>query len=107
LDEIGVEKIVALTDRARNEPRDLYDVWYLTSEDHVDLAMLTCAIDSKLEFRGRSRDTMSEEFKKKEARYEKLWSPRLGSQLAVLPPFDDVFRSVRSSLRAAELIRGR
>ena len=41
LDEIGVEKVVALTDRARNEPRDLYDVWYLTSEDHVDLAMLT------------------------------------------------------------------
>lgn len=29
LDEIGIEKVVALTDRARNEPRDLYDVWYL------------------------------------------------------------------------------
>ena len=106
LDEIGVEKIVALTDRARNEPRDLYDVWYLTSEDHVDLATLTSEIDSKLEFRGRSRDTMGEEFKKMEARYKKLWSPRLGSQLAVLPPFDDVFRSVRSSLREAELFRG-
>jgi len=106
LDEIGVEKIVALTDRTRNEPRDLYDVWYLTSEDHVDLAMLTSEIDSKLEFRGRSRDTMGEEFKNKEARYKKLWSPRLGSQLAVLPPFDDVFRSVRSSLREAELFRG-
>ncbi len=26
LDEIVVEKIVALTDRARNEPRDLYDI---------------------------------------------------------------------------------
>ncbi len=56
LDEIGVEKVVALTDRARNEPRDLYDVWYLTSEEHVDLAMLIPEIDSKLEFRGRSRD---------------------------------------------------
>jgi uncharacterized protein len=30
LDEIAVEKIVALGDRARNEPRDLYDIWYLT-----------------------------------------------------------------------------
>ena len=29
LDEIGVEKTVALTDRVRNEPRDLYDVWFL------------------------------------------------------------------------------
>jgi len=52
LTEIGVEKVVALTDRARNEPRDLYDVWYLTTEEHVDLAMLISEIDSKLEFRG-------------------------------------------------------
>ena len=104
LDEICVEKVVALTDRARNEPRDLYDVWYLTSKDHVDLATLVSEIDRKLEFRGRSRDTMGEEFKKKEARYKKLWRTRLGSQMAELPPFDDVFRSVRRSLRAAELI---
>jgi predicted nucleotidyltransferase component of viral defense system len=68
LDEIGVEKIVALTDRARNEPRDLYDVWYLTSIEHVDLAMLISEIDSKLEFRGRARDTIGEEFERKEAR---------------------------------------
>ncbi len=104
LDEIGVEKVVALTDRARNEPRDLYDVWYLTSEEHVDLAMLIPEIDSKLEFRGRSRDTMGEELEKKEARYKKLWNTRLDSQMAVLPPFDNVFPSVRRSLRAAGLV---
>jgi predicted nucleotidyltransferase component of viral defense system len=104
LDEIGVEKIVALTDRARNEPRDLYDAWYLTSQEHIDLAMLISEIDRKLEFRGRSRDTIGEEFERKEARYKKLWTARLGSQMAELPAFDDVFRSVRSSLRAARLI---
>ena len=32
LEEISAEKVVALTDRARNEPRDLYDLWYLTSQ---------------------------------------------------------------------------
>jgi predicted nucleotidyltransferase component of viral defense system len=104
LDEIGVEKVVALTDRARNEPRDLYDVWYLTSEEHVDLAMLMPEIESKLEFRGRSRDEMGKEFKKKEARYQKLWSTRFSSQMAELPPFDAVYRSVRRSLFAAGLI---
>jgi len=30
LNEIAAEKVVALQDRARNEPRDLYDLWYLT-----------------------------------------------------------------------------
>lgn len=31
LEEIAAEKMVALSDRARNEPRDLYDLWYLIS----------------------------------------------------------------------------
>ena len=38
LGEIMAEKVVALTDRARNEPRDLYDIWHLVDEGHVDLA---------------------------------------------------------------------
>ena len=99
LDEIGVEKVVALTDRARNEPRDLYDIWYLTKEEHIDLLMLIQEIESKLEFRGRNRDTMTESFEKKEARYKKLWNTRLGSQMAELPPYDEVLRSVRRTMR--------
>jgi predicted nucleotidyltransferase component of viral defense system len=87
LDEIAVEKVAALTDRARTEPRDLYDVWYLTTEAHVDLALLAHELDSKLEFRGRSRDGMNEELARKEARYKKLWSIRLGAQMAQIPPF--------------------
>lgn len=104
LNEIGVEKVVALTDRARNEPRDLFDVWYLTSGGHIDLPMLIQEIDSKLEFRGRNRDTLSEDLEKKEARYKRLWSTRLGSQMSELPPYDNVFRSVRRTMRAAGLL---
>jgi len=104
LDEIAVEKVVALTDRARNEPRDLYDVWYLTSEQHVDLAMLTPELESKLEFRGRTREGMGEEFVSKQMRYKKLWTARLGSQMAELPHFDEVYRSVRRIMRAAGLL---
>jgi len=104
LDEIAVEKIVALTDRARNEPRDLFDVWFLTGEGHVDLAMLTPEIEKKLEFRDRAMEGMREEFKRKEARYRKLWATRLGSQMAELPPFNDVFRSVLRSMRSAGLM---
>ena len=104
LEEIIVEKIVALTDRARNEPRDLYDIWYLTSEAHVDLTMLTPEIDSKLEFRNRTRDGFSEELARKEKRYKKLWVARLGAQMADLPPFDQVYRAVSRAMRSAELM---
>jgi predicted nucleotidyltransferase component of viral defense system len=104
LAEIAVEKIVALTDKARNEPRDLYDLWYLTREGHVDLGTLAAEIDAKLAFRGRTRDAMTAELAAKHARYEKLWTVRLGQQMATLPPFDEVFRTVRRSLRRAGLI---
>jgi predicted nucleotidyltransferase component of viral defense system len=44
LNEIATEKVVALSDPARNEPRDLYDLWYLTNEAGVDLRQLVPAI---------------------------------------------------------------
>lgn len=104
LDEIAVEKFAALTDRARNEPRDLYDLWYLTSEKHVDLSMLIPEIEQKLAFRDRSRKGVNDELARKEPRFKKLWDTRLSQQMSSLPPFEDVFRSVCRTMRAAELL---
>ncbi|HOW88517.1 MAG TPA: nucleotidyl transferase AbiEii/AbiGii toxin family protein [Candidatus Omnitrophota bacterium] len=101
LDEIASEKVVALSDRARNEPRDLYDLWHLTSNQHVDIAEIFDAIGEKLTFRKRSSDTVGEEFSKKEARLKKLWSERLSAQVSVLPEFDEVYRTVKRELRQA------
>lgn len=104
LEEIALEKIVALTDRARNEPRDLYDVWYLTSESHVDLFSLRPEIERKLNFRGRIIEGISEELLRKEPRYRRLWKTRLAPQMVALPPFDEVHRAVRRSFRDAGLM---
>ena len=54
LNEIATEKIVALQDRARNEPRDLYDLWFLTSHAGVDIGHLIVAITEKYAFRRRT-----------------------------------------------------
>jgi len=104
LDEILVEKLVALTDPARNEPRDLYDVWYLTAKKDLDMFVLTPEITNKLGFRGRALADMGDAFVKKEARLGKLWQIRLANQMATLPHFEEVYRSVRRSLRTAGLM---
>lgn len=62
LKEILSEKVVALTDRARNEPRDLYDVWYLTERENMTISLLIPEITGKLEFRGRELESLGEEF---------------------------------------------
>jgi len=104
LEEIATEKTVALMDRARNEPRDLYDLWYLTEHgSHIDLGELTTAISSKLVFRGQSLESLREQLARKEARLRASWNPRLGGQMAILPEFDRVFRAVRRAFRRAGL----
>jgi hypothetical protein len=103
LDEIGVEKAVALMDRARNEPRDLYDAWHLTERSHIELNHLKGAIEEKLAFRNKKLDDVRGELSAKEARLKKLWETRLSAQMASLPQFDEVYRSVRRVFRQAGL----
>jgi predicted nucleotidyltransferase component of viral defense system len=103
LAEIATEKTVALADRARNEPRDLYDLWRLTTNQGIELDHLVEAIRQKLEFRSKACAGIEPAILQKEARLKALWSRRLAYQMSKLPPFDEVFRAVRRTLRQANL----
>jgi predicted nucleotidyltransferase component of viral defense system len=100
LKEIATEKVVALQDRARNEPRDLYDLWFLTTRAGIELRDLTGAIAEKLRFREKEIAGLEDRIFAKEARLRTLWNSRLGHQMEALPQFDEVFRAVRRELRA-------
>jgi predicted nucleotidyltransferase component of viral defense system len=104
LSEIAAEKVVALLDAARNEPRDLYDIWFLAGDGYVDLGDLTHAMERKWQFRGKRPADPREALDSKEARYKKLWDMRLAAQMAELPEFAEVFRLVRRALRDAGII---
>jgi hypothetical protein len=68
LNEIATEKIVALQDRARNEPRDLYDLWFLTSRAGIQIGDLVGAITDKLRFREKEIAGLEDRILAKEAR---------------------------------------
>jgi predicted nucleotidyltransferase component of viral defense system len=103
LGEICAEKTIALADRARNEPRDLYDLWYLTTHQGVEMNHLTDAICEKLDFRGKKCAGIEDAILRKEQRLRALWSTRLAYQMSTLPQFEEVFRAVRRTLRQADL----
>ncbi len=103
LEEIATEKTLALADRARNEPRDLFGLWHLTSGEGLGLGPLTGAMRQKLEFRGKPYEGIADAIRNKEARLRALWSKRLAYQMTTLPEFDDVFRAVLRTLRQADL----
>lgn len=104
LKEIAAEKVVALMTKARNEPRDLFDIWYLLDEGHIDLRDVLHAVEKKWEFRGKNMADVRKEFATKEARYRKLWIPRLSAQVINLPEFETVYRAVHRSLRQSGVI---
>ncbi|MDP3017564.1 MAG: nucleotidyl transferase AbiEii/AbiGii toxin family protein [Deltaproteobacteria bacterium] len=101
LHEIAAEKIVAIFDPARNEPRDLYDLWFLVSHDFLKLGELIDAVGQKMHSRGKDLANTHEIFIRKEARLKKLWESRLSSQMAELPKFDQVHRRVVREFRQA------
>jgi uncharacterized protein len=103
LNEIASEKVMALGDKARNEPRDLYDLWFLTAHAGVDLSHLLGAITDKLRFREKEIAGLEDRILGKEARLKSRWSNRLGQQIDALPAFDEVFRAVRRELPPAGL----
>jgi predicted nucleotidyltransferase component of viral defense system len=101
LNEIATEKVVALQDRARNEPRDLYDLWFLTAHAGVEIGHLIGAITEKIRFRKRDITGIEARILAKEARLKMLWGSRLGHQMEALPEYDEVFRTLRRELRQA------
>ena len=103
LKEIVAEKVVALMDPARNEPRDLYDLWFLESNGPVRLDDLVCAVEEKLDFRGKKFSDVDGVFRTKESRYKRLWEGRLSAQMRKLPEFEQVYREVQRALRQAGL----
>ena len=102
-----MEKIAAVSDRARNEPRDLYDLWYLLDHHKFWLLGMMPELEKKLAFRGRSATDVWQGVTLKEDRLRRLWEPRLSRQLSELPSFERAFREVSRQLREAQLNHGR
>lgn len=103
IEEIVVEKLLALSDRARNEPRDLYDLWYLFDVTDLRIAELRAELDAKLALRQRTMAGIEQAIAAKQDRLRRLWTNRLAHQMSQLPSYDDVFREVLRAVRAADL----
>ena len=97
--EICSEKIIALLDNARNEPRDLYDIWYLCYNKHIKIGKLKNIIEKKCEFRNMHLSDIINNLEFKESKLRKTWNLRLGKQVLSLPEFESVYRYVKREIR--------
>ena len=107
LEEIVVEKTLAVTDSARREPRDLYDLWYIFDSGLVaDPELMVEGLSRKLASRpGRNADVLVPKLDNAERVLRKAWANRLSAQVSMLPVFDGCFRRVRRSLSRFDELR--
>lgn len=105
--EIVVEKTLAVTDNARREPRDLYDLWFILSEGHVLYpAELVAGLNLKLASRaGRENDVLAPRLEKVKSSLKSSWEKRLGVQVEMLPVFDDCYRTVHKLMNEFDACR--
>ncbi len=103
LEEICAEKMRTLLQRT--EPRDLYDVWRILSEqaDEIDTQTLAATLRAKCDHRGvsftRASTILSPERVRK---YQTAWERRLREQMPDIPPLETVVRETRRLLREFE-----
>lgn len=103
LEEILIEKLSALSDKARTEPRDLYDTSHLIENTDIRIEELRGELEAKLAFRGRELDCIADKIEAKEARLARAWALRLEYQVGDLPEFEGVFRRTMRALREGGL----
>lgn len=100
IEEIFMEKCLSVLDRSRNEPRDVYDLWYLVSNKCCENEILGEGIREKGSYKGITFFNILEVLNNKKRNYESLWHTRLDKHVVDLPPFERVYRALKRSLRA-------
>ncbi len=99
MQEILIEKIAALSDKARTEPRDVYDLWRVAAECDLDYGHLANQVAEKIKAKGDDPAGRAGNLEREEKRLALAWQKRLAVQMNDLPEFDGVFREVRRIFR--------
>jgi len=99
LEEIFLEKYLSILDPSRNEPRDVFDLWFLVSNDCLEYNYLGTQLREKGIYKGVKHFDIIDVFDRKEKNYRTLWTARLEKHLIELPQFDRVYREIRKCLK--------
>ena len=101
-EEILAEKLCALL--GRTEPRDLFDVHYMLTNQLADLEAVSFRLGEKLAHKGLDLAALEDVLLRKQDTFGRLWEPRLRGQMPELPHLDTVIRETSRWLRQSGLL---
>jgi predicted nucleotidyltransferase component of viral defense system len=97
LAEVLIEKMTALM--GRTEPRDLYDFWYLTEIERLEISDYLFEFKNKAQHKKQDPKKFTEKVLSKETAFKRDWGKKLISQIHDLPEYEEVFREAKRHLK--------
>ena len=97
LGEVLIEKMAALM--GRTEPRDLYDFWYLTEVERLNIKEYVVAFYNKAKRKKHDPKKFSEKVLSKEKGFKRDWENKLASQIHDLPEYETILREAKRHLK--------
>lgn len=97
LDEVMTEKMRSLLSRV--QPRDFYDLWYLSEYEDMEMNDLLSEYEEKAIFKGLNPEKIGERLNAILPAFKKQWQTSMSDQINDLPPFDQVERELRRHFR--------
>ena len=85
---------------SRTQPRDYYDLWFLSEEEGMEMADHRYEFEVKARHKGLDPDSLQEKLEGKVAVFKSRWESSMKDQIAELPPFEQVHRELGKHFRA-------
>jgi predicted nucleotidyltransferase component of viral defense system len=101
LEEILAEKLRSLL--TRTEPRDLYDVHYLLSNQLADAEQVAYHLSAKFGLKGLNVSDLQTVLDRKARAFKPLWRRRLDGQVPEIPPLEAIIRETKRMI--SEILR--
>lgn len=97
LEEVMTEKMRSLL--SRTQPRDYYDLWYLSEMEGMEMTDHRFEFEAKARHKGLGPDSLQEKLEGKVNVFKSRWESSMKDQIAELPPFEQVHRELGKHFR--------
>lgn len=97
LNEVMTEKIRSLL--SRTQPRDYYDLWYLSEMEGMEMSDLRYEFEEKANHKNLDPQLLQTKLEEKVKVFKSRWVKSMKDQIADLPPFEQVHRELGKHFR--------
>ncbi|GHT44661.1 hypothetical protein AGMMS49965_20730 [Bacteroidia bacterium] len=97
LPEVMTEKLRSLL--SRQQPRDFYDLWYLSEIEELEMSDYIAEFEVKANYKGLNSDSLEKRIEKILPAFKSRWESSIKEQIKDLPPFEQVSRELGRHFR--------